>query len=108
METLLEKILGKIRFLNIGSPQLLAEFASHIGWSLGFMFICYCLAGDAHLVKAGWIWIIYSVVKELGEDGHLVRLIKGQESAEEFKDFLTDLLSRVIGPFLFVLSRVLK
>lgn len=108
METFLEKILGRISFLNINSPQLLAEFASHVGWSLGYLFVVYCFMGDSFLLGGAYLWVGYSVVKETMEDGHLKRICKGTEPPEELKDFITDLLSRTIGPLIFIISRTWK
>lgn len=108
MESIFEKLLNRISFLNINTPQLLAEFASHIGWSLGYLFLTYCLFGDGYLVLSAYLWVFYSVVKELFEDGHLKRIIKRTESKEDFKDFITDLLSRIIGPLLFIMGRKWK
>lgn len=108
METILERLLARINFLNVNTPQLLAEFASHIGWSLGYLFVVYCFMGDSFLLWGAYLWVFYSVYKELIEDGHLKRLINGVETRDDFKDLVTDFLSRVIGPIIFILCRHLK
>lgn len=105
METFLEKILVKLKFLNIGSPQLLAEFASHIGWSLGYLFLVNRFFGEHALVPGAAVWVAYSLLKETLEDGHLVRILKGQETPDEIKDFYTDLLSRIGAPLIFLIYR---
>lgn len=107
METFFEKWLPKLKFLNIGDPQLLAEFASHAGWSLAFLFIIEQIFGDRGLVPGALVVIGYGVLKECFEDGHLLRILKGTEPADEFKDFVTDLLSRTAAPVLFLAFRFL-
>jgi len=98
MEAFLNKYLAKITFLNLSTEQYRAEFASHIFFSTwvpymaGFHFGVECLHAAA-AVMIGYVWY-----KESFKDGHLYRMFIGTEKPEQFKDFYTDLSSRLLGP----------
>lgn len=108
METLLEKYLRKLTWLNLSDAQLVAEFSAHLGWSLGYLFIAQRIFGEERLLTCAWVWVIYCVYKELIEDGHLIRRIKKQETPEETKDLVTDLLSRTILVLIVIALEYLK
>ena len=108
METLLEKLLSRITWLNLGSEKLIAEFSAHIGWSLAYLFIAQRILGDAYLLHASLLWIAYSVYKELIEDEHLNRIVTNRETKEDLKDLLTDFLSRTVGVFVVLLIEYIR
>lgn len=95
MESWLQRLLSKLTFLNLGSSRLQAEFGSHLGFGFTVPLLAHFILGPKALIPALWIWGAYSVIKELFTDGHLKRIILGSEKPEEFKDFYTDLLSRL-------------
>lgn len=103
IEGTLEKILNKVTWLNLGSEQLKAEFASHIAWSALIPYFVTFHFWPGHLKLCMGIMIAYAVYKETVSDGHITRMVKGIETPEQKKDFFTDLLSRTIFPILVLI-----
>lgn len=107
MEQWLQDLVAKLNWLNVGDERLQAEFASHLGWSLAVPLFVYYLNPRWYL----WAllgWALYAVEKETLEDGHLKRLWNKSETPEEFKDFYTDLLARLLPVLVLLLIEVIR
>lgn len=82
------------------------EFAAHVGWSIAVPALGHAIGGLVGL-QIGFILIfVNSVVSEFYADGHLARVFRGQEPAKEFRDFLTDLLTKTAPGAIYALLEV--
>jgi phosphatidylglycerophosphate synthase len=102
MEEFLQKLLARLTWLNVGDERLQDEFASHVGWSIAVVLTGYWIYGSKGLFWAGLAWFSYGVLKECWLDGHIQRMVNRTETADEAKDFRTDLLSRLLPVLILV------
>ena len=106
MEAFLQKFFSKLKWLNIGTGRLQAEFASHLGWSLAVPLLVYWIGG-AHAMNWGLgAWAGYSIYKELISDGHLKRILAGQK--DDTHDMWTDLLARLLPVAVMTIVQILR
>jgi len=109
METWLQKNLARLLpWLDLGTPQLLAEFSAHLGWSFAVPAAAGWLFGHVGVYAGATGWLLYSVVKELIEDGHGYRLVTGNETPEEERDLFTDLFSRCLPAAILLAVEALR
>lgn len=96
METWLENWLHRLTWLNLSSPGAVAEASAHIAGGMVVLLLAYAHAGHRGAKKAMYILLAYSIYKEYFEDEHWGRLLAHTESVDEAKDFVTDLLTRLL------------
>lgn len=75
-------------------PRQRLQASSHLAWGIVFPWVL------------GWwglaAWIAWTLYKELHVDGHGRRLVRGEESLEQFVDLCWDLATRSAGAVLYV------
>lgn len=97
----------KIPFLKINSYYEAVEAVCH------FFFGAFWASFFSHFCRLSSWWflsaiplIAFTLYKELFEDGHLRRMLDKTESKDERKDFITDLVTRLLGLVFYLMVLV--
>lgn len=107
MDKLLGKLLARLRFwITVTSYTEQVEFASHVGWSIAIPAIGDAVAGERGMQVGFVCAIVNTLFAEFIVDGHFKRIFMSKEARIEFRDFVTDFLTKVVPGAIYCLVKI--